>query len=46
MKELISNNRIESDNGGFRLGKKQISKDTHYVKESQYKLAGNMTVMI
>ena len=43
MKELISNNTIESDNTGFRLGKKQISSDRHYVKESQYKLPWNMT---
>ena len=39
MKELISNNTVESDRGGFRLGKKQISPDRVYVKESQYKLA-------
>merc|ERR1712001_492642 len=32
MKELISNNTIESDSTGFRLGKKQISTDRHYVK--------------
>ena len=38
MKELISNNTIESDDTGLRLGKKQISTDRHYVKESQYKL--------
>ena len=39
MKELISNNTIDSDSTGFKLGKKQISTDRHYLKESQYKLA-------
>ena len=39
MKELISNNTVENDKTGLRLGKKQITQDRHYVKESQYKLA-------
>ena len=43
MKELISNNTIKSDKAGFRFGKKQINTEPHYVKESQYKLASNMT---